>query len=90
MRRVVERALAGKLTREFTSDDYDRLAAAVVRLRAAVAVLRRGGDDAASGAGARDDVRAALAEIEAITGVAPSELGDVFAPNDAAGSGPRP
>jgi hypothetical protein len=86
VRGLVERVFKGKLAdRELAPRDYDRLVDAVMRLRSALRIVRR--DDASpAGAAALDKqraaVRSALTEIEAITGVPPSELGNVLASDD--------
>jgi hypothetical protein len=82
----VERAFKGKLAdRELTPRDYDRLTAAVMRLQSASRSLRRGDESQARPAvldKQRQAVRSALDEIETITGVPPSQLGDVFASDE--------
>jgi len=86
MRALVERAFKGKLAdRELTPHDYDRLTVAVMRLQSASRSLRRGDESRVSPAvldKQRQAVRAALDEIETITGVPPSQLGDVLASDE--------
>jgi hypothetical protein len=86
VRALVERVFKGKLAdRELAPRDYDRLVDAVMRLRSALRVVRRGGESPADGAALdrhREAVRSALTEIEAITGVPPSELGNVLESDD--------
>lgn len=86
VRALVERAFKGKLAdRELTPRDYDRLTAAVMRLQSASRSLRRGDESQARPAvldKQRQAVRSALDEIETITGVPPSQLGDVFASDE--------
>ncbi len=77
-RRVVQQALADKLERELTPDDYDRLAAAVLQFRTALATLRRDPGDSAAAA----DLRAALAAMQATSGLPPSEIGRIFPPDE--------
>jgi hypothetical protein len=79
---MVRGVLDGKLDdRELTPADYDRLTDVVLRLRTAARILRSA-DDSAAGDAARVEQRqvlaAALAEVEAITGVPPSELGNLL------------
>jgi len=86
VRALVERAFKGKLAdRELTPRDYDRLTAAVMRLQSASRSLRRGDESRVSPAvldRRRRAVRSALDDIETITGVPPSQLGDVLASDE--------
>jgi hypothetical protein len=86
VRALVERVFKGKLPdRELTPRDYDRLVDAVMRLRSALRSLRRGDELPASAAVLdehRQAVRLALGDIEVITGVPPSQLGDVLVSDD--------
>ncbi len=85
LRTVVERAFKGKLHgRELTPQEYDRLTDAVLRLRTAVSRMRRAAasPSATTELEERDRVAAAMREIESITGVPPSDLGDVLTPGD--------
>ena len=86
LRGFVERTLKGKLAdRELTSDDYDRLVDDMMQLRSATRTIRRAegsANGAAATANARDTIVAALADIETVTGVPPSELGTVLAAGD--------
>jgi hypothetical protein len=86
LRGFVERMLKGKLAdRELTSDDYDRLIDDMMEIRSATRAIRRA-EESANGAAATADARekivAALADIETVTGVPPSELGTLLAPDD--------
>jgi hypothetical protein len=79
---LVRDVLDGKLDdRELTPDDYDRLTDVVLRVRNAARILRSA-DASPVGDAARVEQRqvlvAALAEVEAITGVPPSELGNLL------------
>lgn len=76
-RRLVERAVKDRLARDLSSDDYDRLAEALLRLRAAARELRRA-DDLATRARERDAMQQALADIRTISGLQPSDLGDAL------------
>lgn len=98
VRAFVERTFKGKLPdRELTPSDYDRLTDVVMRLRSMVRAVRRDAGSAA-GAGALDErsrvVAAALAEIQTITGVPPSDLGNLLAADEGsaedAPEGPAP
>ena len=80
-RRVAERALADKLDRELTSADYDRIAGAVLQLRTALATLRTDPGNSAAMA----DVRDALADMQAVSGMSPSELSRIFPPDETPG-----
>jgi hypothetical protein len=86
VRALVERVFKGKLAdRELTPRDYDRLVDAVMRLRSALRSLHRDDGSPASAAvldEQRQAVRSALGDIEVITGVPPSQLGDVLASDD--------
>ena len=86
LRGFVERMLKGKLAdRELTSDDYDRLVDDMMQLRSATRAIRRAegsANGAAATANARDTIVAALADIETVTGVPPSELGTLLASDD--------
>jgi hypothetical protein len=80
-RRMVERTLADKLDRELAPADYDRIAGAVVQLRTALATLRTDPGNPAAMA----DVRDALAEMQGVSGLPPSELAHIFPPDEPAG-----
>jgi hypothetical protein len=87
VRALVERVFKGKLAdRELTPRDYDRLVDAVMRLRSALRSLRRDDESPAASAAVLDEhrqaVRSALGDIEVITGVPPSQLGDVLVSED--------
>lgn len=86
LRGLVERVFKGKLAdRELAPYDYERLVDAVMRLRSALGILRRAEKSQASAAALdeqRQAVLSALANIGEITGVWPSELGNVLAPDD--------
>jgi len=86
VRGLVERVFKGKLAdRELTPRDYDRLVDAVMRLRSALRIVRRADESRAGGAALdkqRAAARSALTEIEGITGVPPSELGNVLVSDD--------
>jgi len=80
---LLQTTLAGKLTdRELGSGDYDRIADAILRIRASQRVLR-GINESDPGSDVRavyaDTLKAAFAEIQDITGVPPSGWGDVLA-----------
>jgi hypothetical protein len=83
--RVLEGVLAGKLPdRELGAHDYEQLVEATLRLRAALRVLRGIEESPATSAvreAQRESVRAAFAEMEAITGLAPTELGSLMPPD---------
>ncbi len=85
-RGLLERTFKGKLTdRELQDRDYDRLTDAVLRLRSALRILRHGNGTAANTAvldRQRQIMLSALAEIERITGVPPSSLGEVLTSDD--------
>ncbi|MEO6029580.1 MAG: hypothetical protein ABIR79_22165 [Candidatus Binatia bacterium] len=73
-RRLVEHVAKERLGRDLGAQDYDRLADAVMRLRAAALALRRSPDPQVreqQGTALRD----ALAEIQEIAGVPASDLG---------------
>ena len=75
--------MAGKLSdRELTPSEYDRLADAILRIRASQRVLQ-GINESDPGSEVRgvysDTIKGAFAEIEQITGVPPSGWGDVLA-----------
>lgn len=86
VRALVERVFKGKLAdRELTPRDYDRLTVAVMRLQSASRSLRRGDESRASPAvldERRQAVRSALDDIETITGVPPSQLGELLASDE--------
>lgn len=83
IRGMLEKTLAGKLIdRELTASEYDRLADALLRIRASQRVLE-GIPESDPGAEVRalhvDVLQAAFAEIQDVTGIAPSDMGDVLA-----------
>ncbi len=91
-RQLLERALEGKpMGRELLPRDYDQLTDTVLRLRSALRAIRHGSDAAADPA-ALDEQRhvvvSALDEIARITGVPPSDLGEVLASDADATSQP--
>lgn len=73
-RRLVEHVVKDRLGRELGAQDSERLADAVIRLRAAAQALRRS-DDSSTRERQGSALRDAFAEIEAITGVPASDLG---------------
>jgi hypothetical protein len=81
VRALAEYGLAGKLRdRELSPADYDRLVDAVMRLRAALRRAERENahpDDAARSKD-RQAIAAALDDIQSITGVPPSDLGEAL------------
>jgi hypothetical protein len=83
VRVLLEQVLAGKLPRQLSTRDYDRLTNAVMRVRAAERVLR-GVDESAANAELRAEHRAILSdatsEVEAITGVELSALKQIVEP----------
>ena len=85
-RALLQRTLAGKLpARELQPRDYDRLTDAVLRLRAALGVLRAGENADANPATLdeqRQVVASALDEIERITGVPPSNFGEILSADE--------
>jgi hypothetical protein len=80
-RRTAEQALADKLNHELTPADYDRIAATVLQLRTALATLRKDPGNPAAMA----DVRDALADMQAVSGLSPSEIGRIFPPDETPG-----
>ena len=91
VRVLLERAFKGKLPdRELTNADYDRLVDDVMRLRSALRAMRHA-EQSPNGAAAtaeRETVVAAMADVEAVTGVPPSELGTVLGADDDAAAAP--
>jgi len=87
-RGLVERVVKDRLAVDLSSQEYDRLADAVLRLRAAARKLRTA-DDSPSGmairARERDAMQRALTEIQTISGLQASDLGEAFE-----GDGRRP
>ena len=73
-RRLAENIMKNRLGRDLSSDDYDRLADALLRLRAAARELRRT-DDVATRARERDTMQQALADIQTLSGLQASDLG---------------
>jgi hypothetical protein len=91
VRALIARVLADKLPdRQLTARDYDRLTDAVLRLRAANRAAQSGGEptDAATLNTQHQAALAALTDIETITGVPPSELGELLAGDDSAAGAP--
>jgi len=85
VRGLIARVLDGRLPdRQLTARDYDRLTDAVLRLRAANRTTRDAGEtsDAATLNAQQQAALSALTDIETITGIPPSELGELFAADE--------
>jgi hypothetical protein len=81
IRELLEQAFDGRLERELSASDYERLADAFLRVRAAERIIRRVDESAASAellAAQREVLQNALVEVEHITGMTPSELGEII------------
>jgi hypothetical protein len=85
VRALLEQVLAGRLPRELSPQDYDRLTDAVMRVRAAERVLS-GVDETEVSAELRAEQRLVLndatSEVERITGVELGELSKIVDPQD--------
>lgn len=85
---LLQKSMAGKLSdRELTPSEYDRLADAILRIRASQRVLQ-GIDESDPGSEVRGvysyTLDGAFVEIEQITGIPPSGWGDVLASQEPA------
>ena len=91
VRALIARVFDGKLPdRQLTARDYDRLTDAVLRLRAANRAAQSGGEssDAATLNAQHQAALSALTDIETITGIPPSELGELLAADESAAGAP--
>ena len=93
IRSSLEQLLPDKVTdRELTSASYDRLADAVLAIRAANRVLKGipySPETAALRAREIASLRAAIADFHAATGLAPSSLGELLGDTAESGETPR-
>ena len=73
-RRLAENVVKGRLGRDLSEEEYDRLGDAIIDLRTAARALRTAGDATPEQAEQRQALQRALAEIQTITGLAPGEM----------------